>query len=245
MSDPEKSRQYFHQTTGTTTSSNLLEVEVDSKSRYQLQHTLYPQQHHQQQQQYLRKQLREDWQTRHSTVQYSSPMYIEPSVVLLPPSADIEILRKFNLKEALYPRPITGSNSSQDVSPNHPFHTQHIHPYHQQQHQQQQQRHQHQPQLIQTHQIPSDDMMCIPEQQEYGQLYTSTIPTLHREQNIPLNIGPWSDKEKADFERGFRECGKQWKKIADEYVLTRDRKQVSSHGQKFLMRIASNHGHNQ
>ena len=48
MSDPEKSRQYFHQTTGTTTSSNLLEVEVDSKSRYQLQHTLYPQQQHQQ-----------------------------------------------------------------------------------------------------------------------------------------------------------------------------------------------------
>lgn len=44
--------------------------------------------------------------------------------------------------------------------------------------------------------------------------------------------GAWSKEEHDSFLRGLNECGHCWKKIASEYVKTRDRSQIASHAQK-------------
>jgi SHAQKYF class myb-like DNA-binding protein len=46
------------------------------------------------------------------------------------------------------------------------------------------------------------------------------------------NHGVWSKEEHENFLRGLNECGHCWKKIATEYVKTRDRSQIASHAQK-------------
>lgn len=49
--------------------------------------------------------------------------------------------------------------------------------------------------------------------------------------------GPWSEAEHQRFLIGLRECGRKWGKIAEEYVLSRDRTQVASHAQKYLQKL--------
>jgi SHAQKYF class myb-like DNA-binding protein len=51
------------------------------------------------------------------------------------------------------------------------------------------------------------------------------------------NTGPWTDEEHEAFLRGYKEVGRQWKQIATNYVKTRDRRQVSSHAQKYFQRL--------
>jgi SHAQKYF class myb-like DNA-binding protein len=48
------------------------------------------------------------------------------------------------------------------------------------------------------------------------------------------NTGPWTKEEHEAFLLGFNTLGRQWKTIANKFVKTRDRRQVSSHAQKYF-----------
>lgn len=58
------------------------------------------------------------------------------------------------------------------------------------------------------------------------------------------NTGPWTDEEHDAFLRGYNAVGRQWKRIASSYVKTRDRRQVSSHAQKYFQRLKQESGGN-
>lgn len=52
-----------------------------------------------------------------------------------------------------------------------------------------------------------------------------------------IKKGPWTDKEHEDFLRGYKEVGKKWTIIANNYVKTRNGQQVACHGQKYLKKL--------
>lgn len=87
-----------------------------------------------------------------------------------------------------------------------------------------------------TFQCSSKDCLFHKEEEHQTTPTTCCNSTRLEDPSSSYNSGAWTEKEKRDFERGYKECGKQWKKIAECYVLTRDRKQVSSYGQKYLAR---------
>jgi SHAQKYF class myb-like DNA-binding protein len=51
------------------------------------------------------------------------------------------------------------------------------------------------------------------------------------------NHGRWTAEEHEQFVLGFQTCGRDWSRIAREFVTTRMRSQVASHAQKYLMKI--------
>ncbi|KAG2392864.1 hypothetical protein C9374_009441 [Naegleria lovaniensis] len=51
---------------------------------------------------------------------------------------------------------------------------------------------------------------------------------------VNVNEGPWTEEEHEQFLKGYRECGKNWSKIADLYVPSRRRTQIASHAQKWF-----------
>ncbi|KAL9642628.1 hypothetical protein ABK040_009707 [Willaertia magna] len=46
--------------------------------------------------------------------------------------------------------------------------------------------------------------------------------------------GSWTDEEHEQFLKGYELYGNNWSKIADLFVITRQRTQVASHAQKWL-----------
>ncbi|KAL9654780.1 hypothetical protein ABK040_008574 [Willaertia magna] len=46
--------------------------------------------------------------------------------------------------------------------------------------------------------------------------------------------GTWTQEEHEQFLKGYEVCGKNWSKIADLFVVSRQRTQVASHAQKWL-----------
>ncbi|KAL9642132.1 hypothetical protein ABK040_007137 [Willaertia magna] len=52
-----------------------------------------------------------------------------------------------------------------------------------------------------------------------------------------VNDGPWEPREHDAFMRGYKECGANWKIIADNYVKTRTRIQVASYAVKVLKNV--------
>ena len=51
------------------------------------------------------------------------------------------------------------------------------------------------------------------------------------------NHGRWTAAEHEAFVKAFKICGRDWSRIAREFVRTRMRSQVASHAQKYLMKI--------
>lgn len=51
------------------------------------------------------------------------------------------------------------------------------------------------------------------------------------------NEGTWNADEHDRFLKGLEQCGRNWTKIAKEYVKTRSRTQVASHAQKYFKRM--------
>ncbi|EFC44047.1 predicted protein [Naegleria gruberi] len=51
---------------------------------------------------------------------------------------------------------------------------------------------------------------------------------------VNVSEGPWTEEEHDLFMLGYEECGKNWSKIADEYVPSRSRTQIASHAQKYF-----------
>lgn len=47
-------------------------------------------------------------------------------------------------------------------------------------------------------------------------------------------IGPWTDKEHNDFLEGHKKYGNRWKLISEEFVPTRDAKQIGSHALNYF-----------
>ncbi len=67
-------------------------------------------------------------------------------------------------------------------------------------------------------------------------------PKVHSEDesvNSKFNTGVWSKEEHDNFLIGLENCGHCWKKIASDYVPTRDRSQIASHAQKYLKKVQS------
>jgi SHAQKYF class myb-like DNA-binding protein len=56
------------------------------------------------------------------------------------------------------------------------------------------------------------------------------------------NKGPWTKEEHELFLQGYKECGRQWKHISEQFVRTRDRRQVSSHAQKHFQKLKEQSG---
>jgi SHAQKYF class myb-like DNA-binding protein len=53
-------------------------------------------------------------------------------------------------------------------------------------------------------------------------------------------VGRWTKEEHKRFLEGLRICGKgKWKKIAEEFVVTRARMQVASHAQKYFKELGN------
>ncbi|XLR42372.1 hypothetical protein S83_027032 [Arachis hypogaea] len=48
----------------------------------------------------------------------------------------------------------------------------------------------------------------------------------------------WTQQEKELFLRGYKELGRNWKRISEDYVKTRTKEQVASHAQKVLKKLA-------
>ncbi len=57
----------------------------------------------------------------------------------------------------------------------------------------------------------------------------------HRDRRY--NHGRWSATEHEAFVHAFKVCGRDWSRIAREFVRTRMRSQVASHAQKYLMKM--------
>lgn len=55
--------------------------------------------------------------------------------------------------------------------------------------------------------------------------------------NQVTNEGPWSEEEHAKFLQGLQEMGRNWTKIAKDYVKSRVRTQVASHAQKYFKKL--------
>ncbi len=55
--------------------------------------------------------------------------------------------------------------------------------------------------------------------------------------NQVTNEGPWSEEEHAKFLQGLQEMGRNWTKIAKDYVKSRVRTQVASHAQKYFKKM--------
>ncbi|XLR36519.1 uncharacterized protein LOC110265393 [Arachis ipaensis] len=54
----------------------------------------------------------------------------------------------------------------------------------------------------------------------------------------------WTPEEKELFLRGYKELGRKWKRISEDYVKTRTEKQVVSHAQKVLKKLAEQNRRN-
>lgn len=61
--------------------------------------------------------------------------------------------------------------------------------------------------------------------------------------DVRYNHGRWTSREHEQFVLGFRTCGRDWSRIAREFVPTRMRSQVASHAQKYLMKLESGEFH--
>jgi SHAQKYF class myb-like DNA-binding protein len=53
------------------------------------------------------------------------------------------------------------------------------------------------------------------------------------------NHGRWKKEEHELFVKAFQICGRDWARIAREFVTTRRRSQVASHAQKYLKKLAA------
>lgn len=57
-----------------------------------------------------------------------------------------------------------------------------------------------------------------------------------------FNHGRWTKEEHESFLRGYQNCGRDWSKIARDYVPSRMRSQVASHAQKYFARLEEEEG---
>jgi SHAQKYF class myb-like DNA-binding protein len=68
---------------------------------------------------------------------------------------------------------------------------------------------------------------------------TWVVQTNSAPRNCNINKGRWTKEEHEQFVNAYKICGNDWKRIADEYIPTRERSQVASHAQKFLGKMTS------
>jgi SHAQKYF class myb-like DNA-binding protein len=52
-----------------------------------------------------------------------------------------------------------------------------------------------------------------------------------------INNGVWSEEEHERFVQGYKECGRNWSRIAKVFVKTRERTQIASHAQKWFKKL--------
>ncbi|KAG2370761.1 hypothetical protein C9374_014255 [Naegleria lovaniensis] len=64
-------------------------------------------------------------------------------------------------------------------------------------------------------------------------LKTSATKSIATQNKNGHNKGWWTEEEHERFLQGLKECGNNWKLIAEKYVKSRSRTQVASHGQKW------------
>eukprot|EP01080_Neovahlkampfia_damariscottae_P003680 gene3680-6494_t len=59
-------------------------------------------------------------------------------------------------------------------------------------------------------------------------------PLSKPERKMKPQTGHWTSEEHKAFLLGYQECGRQWTKIAKDYVKTRTAIQVTSHAQQYI-----------
>eukprot|EP01080_Neovahlkampfia_damariscottae_P001418 gene1418-12038_t len=55
--------------------------------------------------------------------------------------------------------------------------------------------------------------------------------------NKKYNSGKWTKEENINFLKGYLKLGRLWTRISEDYVITRDSIQVTSHAQKIIDRL--------
>jgi SHAQKYF class myb-like DNA-binding protein len=79
------------------------------------------------------------------------------------------------------------------------------------------------------------------EESEYDELErirSLTPTTTKRKSSSSYSQGPWTKQEHDNFMEGYMTLGHRWALIAEQYVPTRSRRQVASHAQKYLEKLA-------
>ncbi|KAF0983623.1 hypothetical protein FDP41_010688 [Naegleria fowleri] len=99
--------------------------------------------------------------------------------------------------------------------------------------------------VVQSHQVDdadheekkTKDSLTKPQysKQKIGKLRlkTSCTKSVANQNQNGHNKGWWTEDEHERFLQGLKECGNNWKLIAEKYVKSRSRTQVASHGQKW------------